>query len=166
MSPFIAYSTIDFPASALHPFIQHTPSCPHPISLVILCYYLSIYLSIYLFIYLSIYLYIYIYIYIYLSTIDRWRSRCRGRFYGPPLTYIHTSIYLSVCLSVCLSIYLSIYLQSFLLDLGRFINFFILYTAGRTPWTGDQSVARPLPTHRTTETQDKRSQTSMPWVGF
>jgi hypothetical protein len=24
----------------------------------------------------------------------------------------------------------------------------VLYTAGRTPWTGDQPVARPLPTHR------------------
>jgi hypothetical protein len=26
----------------------------------------------------------------------------------------------------------------------------ILYTVGRTSWTGDQPVARPLPTHRTT----------------
>jgi hypothetical protein len=38
-------------------------------------------------------------------------------------------------------------------------SFKIVYTVGRTPWTGDQPVARPLPTHRTT-------QTSMPWVGF
>jgi hypothetical protein len=29
--------------------------------------------------------------------------------------------------------------------LFHFIN---LYTVGRTAWTGDQSVARPLPTHR------------------
>jgi hypothetical protein len=36
------------------------------------------------------------------------------------------------------------------------------YTVGRTPWTGDQPVARPLPT----QTQNKRTQTSMPWVGF
>jgi hypothetical protein len=28
---------------------------------------------------------------------------------------------------------------------------------GRTPWTGDQPVARPLPTHRTTRTQNKRT---------
>jgi hypothetical protein len=35
-----------------------------------------------------------------------------------------------------------------LLDLGRFFNFLILYIVGRTPWTGDQPVARPLPTHR------------------
>jgi hypothetical protein len=29
-------------------------------------------------------------------------------------------------------------------------EFLILYTVGRTPWMGDQLVARPLPTHRTT----------------
>jgi hypothetical protein len=34
----------------------------------------------------------------------------------------------------------------------------ILYTIGRTPWAGDQPVVRPLPTHRTTETQNKRTQ--------
>jgi hypothetical protein len=45
-------------------------------------------------------------------------------------------------------------------------SFLILYTVGRTPWRGDQPVARPLPTHRTTQTQDKRTQTSMPRVGF
>jgi hypothetical protein len=31
--------------------------------------------------------------------------------------------------------------------LFQFLN---LYTVGRTPWTGDEPVARPLPTHRTT----------------
>jgi hypothetical protein len=30
--------------------------------------------------------------------------------------------------------------------------FLILYTVGRTPWTGDQPIARPLPTHGTTQT--------------
>jgi hypothetical protein len=35
-------------------------------------------------------------------------------------------------------------------------------TVGRTPWTGDQPVARPLPT----ETQNKRKQTSTPSLGF
>jgi hypothetical protein len=29
-------------------------------------------------------------------------------------------------------------------------------TVDRTPWTGDQPVARPLPTHRTTRPQNKR----------
>jgi hypothetical protein len=45
-------------------------------------------------------------------------------------------------------------------------QFLSLYTVGRTPWTGDQPVARPLPTHRTIQTQNKRTQTSMPRVGF
>jgi hypothetical protein len=37
----------------------------------------------------------------------------------------------------------------------QFRNLF--YTDGRTPWTGDQPVARPLPTYRTTQTQNKRT---------
>jgi hypothetical protein len=44
-------------------------------------------------------------------------------------------------------------------------SFLILYTVGRTPWTGDQPAARSLPIHRTTQTQNKRTQTSMP-LGF
>jgi hypothetical protein len=36
------------------------------------------------------------------------------------------------------------------LDLGGFFSFLMLYTDSKTPWTGDQPVARPLPTHRTT----------------
>jgi hypothetical protein len=56
-------------------------------------------------------------------------------------------------------------LQPFL-DLDRFLSFFIFYTVGRNPWTGDQPVARPLPAHRRAQTQDKYTQTSMPQVGF
>jgi hypothetical protein len=37
-----------------------------------------------------------------------------------------------------------------------FLSFLILYTVSWTPWTGNQSVARPLSTHRTTQTQNKR----------
>jgi hypothetical protein len=55
-------------------------------------------------------------------------------------------------------------LRVLLVDLGRFFRYLILYTVGRTPWTRDQPVARPLPTHRTTPKQNKRTQTSMPWV--
>jgi hypothetical protein len=58
------------------------------------------------------------------------------------------------------------YLSTALVDLGRFFSFLILYTVGRTPWTGDQPVARPLPTHRTIQTQNKRKQTSVPRVVF
>jgi hypothetical protein len=43
-------------------------------------------------------------------------------------------------------------------DLGHPFSFLILYTVGRTHWT--------LPTHRTTQAQNKRTQTSMPRVGF
>jgi hypothetical protein len=45
-------------------------------------------------------------------------------------------------------------------------SFLIFYTVSRTPWTGDQPLARPLPANRTAQTQNKRTQTSMPRVGF
>jgi hypothetical protein len=69
---------------------------------------------------------------------------------------------------VYLSIYLSIYLwlYSHLLDLGKFFSFLIFYTVSRTPWAGEQPVVRPLPAHRTAQTQNKRRQTSMPQVGL
>jgi hypothetical protein len=60
---------------------------------------------------------------------------------------------------------LSVWLYS-PLDFCRFFSLLILYTVGRTPWTGDQPVARPLPAHRTTQTQNKRTQTSMTRVRF
>jgi hypothetical protein len=72
-------------------------------------------------------------------------------FYLAPSGITHLSIYSS---------------KALLLSLGRFFSFLILYTVGRTPWMGDQPVARPKSTHRTTQTQNKCRQTSMPWVGF
>jgi hypothetical protein len=42
----------------------------------------------------------------------------------------------------------------------------MLYTVGRTFWTGDQPVARPLPAHTEQHKQNNRTQTSMPRVGF
>jgi hypothetical protein len=62
------------------------------------------------------------------------------------------------------SIYLWLY--SPLLDLGFCFSFLILYTVSRTPWTEDQPDARPLPAHRTAQTQNKRTETSVPQVGF
>jgi hypothetical protein len=59
-----------------------------------------------------------------------------------------------------------LWLYSSLLCLGHFFSFFIFYTVGRTPWKGGQPVAKLLPAHRTTQTQNKRAQTSTPWVGF
>jgi hypothetical protein len=39
----------------------------------------------------------------------------------------------------------------------------LFYTDGGTPWTSDQAVARPLPTHRTAQIQNKRThKTSVP----
>jgi hypothetical protein len=49
---------------------------------------------------------------------------------------------------------------------GHFFTFVILYTVGRTHWTRHQPTARPLPTHRAAKTQKKRTQTTMPRVGF
>jgi hypothetical protein len=37
------------------------------------------------------------------------------------------------------------------------LQFLNLYTFGRAPWTGDRLVARPLPTHRTTQGQNKEA---------
>jgi hypothetical protein len=53
-----------------------------------------------------------------------------------------------------LSLYLSIYLWLYsLVDFGRFFRFLILYTFSRTPWTGDQPIASPLPTQNNTNTE-------------
>jgi hypothetical protein len=52
--------------------------------------------------------------------------------------------------------------EALLLDLAHFFSFLIFYTAGRTPWMGDQPVTRLLPTHA--QTQNKCTQTSMPQV--
>jgi hypothetical protein len=57
-------------------------------------------------------------------------------------------------------------LYSSFLGLRHFFSFLSLYTVGRAPWTVYQPVTRPLPTHRTTQTQNKHIQTSMPWVGI
>jgi hypothetical protein len=59
------------------------------------------------------------------------------------------------------SLRIYLWLYNHLLDLGRFYSFFNLYTVGRTPWMGDQPVSRSLPTHRTAQTQNKRTQTSI-----
>jgi hypothetical protein len=54
--------------------------------------------------------------------------------------------------------YLSMALQFFVGHWPLF-QFLILYTVGRM---ADQTVARPLPTHGTTQTKNKRTQTFMP----
>jgi hypothetical protein len=65
------------------------------------------------------------------------------------------------------TLFLSIYGSRALVHLGcLFFSFLILYTVCRIPWTGDQPVAKQLPTHRTTQTQNKHKQTSILRVGF
>jgi hypothetical protein len=51
-----------------------------------------------------------------------------------------------------------------LVGLGRFFQFPSLY--GMSTLAGDQPVARPLPAHGTAQTQNKRTETSIPRVGF
>jgi hypothetical protein len=53
-----------------------------------------------------------------------------------------------------------------LVDFGRFFQCHNPYTVGRTPWTGDEAIVRPLPTDRTTHTDNKGTQASMTRVGF
>jgi hypothetical protein len=52
---------------------------------------------------------------------------------------------------------LSIYDSTAFVDLGRFFSF-NLYTVGRTPWMGDQPVAKSLLTHRATQKWKKCTQ--------
>jgi hypothetical protein len=59
-----------------------------------------------------------------------------------------------------------LWLYSPLLGFCRFFSFLIFYTANRTPWTGIRPIARPLHAHRTAQIQNKRTQTSMPQMGF
>jgi hypothetical protein len=65
---------------------------------------------------------------------------------------INQSIYLLICSSTVL-----------LLDLGLFFSFLILYTVGRTPWTGDQPVAKPLPTPGTAKTRNTHRHPCLEW---
>jgi hypothetical protein len=54
-----------------------------------------------------------------------------------------------------------------LLDLGCFFSFLIFYTVGRTPLDGGSAHRKAATyTHRTARTENKRTQTSMPQVGF
>jgi hypothetical protein len=57
-------------------------------------------------------------------------------------------------------------LQPFVGPWPLFFSSVILYIFRRTPPTRDQQVARPLPTYRTTQTQNKSTQLSMPGFRF
>jgi hypothetical protein len=66
--------------------------------------------------------------------------------------------------STMLFIYLRLY--SPLLGLGRFFGFLIFTKSVGLLGRGTSPSARPLPAHRTAQTQNKRTQTSMSWVGL
>jgi hypothetical protein len=63
---------------------------------------------------------------------------------------IPISTYLPTYLPTYVPTYLWLYSPCGHWPLFQFLN---LYTVGRTPWSGDQPDARPLPTHRTTQTE-------------
>jgi hypothetical protein len=71
-------------------------------------------------------------------------------------TNITENVSLSLCLSVCLLLY------NPLRGLGCSFSFLIFYTVSRTPWTGDQLLLA----HKVTQTQNKRTQPSVPREGF
>jgi hypothetical protein len=65
---------------------------------------------------------------------------------------METASYFEALVSFYPSIYLRLYSPCEPWPLFQFLN---LYTVGRTPWEGDQPVTRPLPAHRTAQTQNK-----------
>jgi hypothetical protein len=78
----------------------------------------------------------------------------------------HTYMYIKnkyVCIYMYISISPWFYNPCGPWPLFQFLN---LYAVCRISSTGDQLVARPLPTHRTTQTQNKRTQASIAQVGF
>jgi hypothetical protein len=73
--------------------------------------------------------------------------------------------YLSIYLCIYQSIYLSMSLEPFVWPRPLF-QFLDLLHSRQDYWFGVQPAARPLPTRRTTQTQNKRTQTFMPRLGF
>jgi hypothetical protein len=72
-------------------------------------------------------------------------SKRKGSLYGSFVSAIFIIMIIGTWL---LSIYLWLCNLCGPWPLFQFLN---LYTVGRTPWTVDQPIARPLPTHRTTQ---------------
>jgi hypothetical protein len=80
-----------------------------------------------------------------------------------PHMFISTFILGFTVSTTCVTIYDS---RLLCWTLAAFFQFLILHTFGGIPWTEDQPITRPLSTHKTTQTYDKRTQTSMRWVGI
>jgi hypothetical protein len=93
----------------------------------------------------------------YLRFVKSTRSTTCSLCYHIPLCRIHfwisvaldkTSITTNRLDASQITIYLWVY--SPFVGPWPLFSFLIIYTVGRTPWAGDQPVAMPLPTHRTT----------------
>jgi hypothetical protein len=68
-----------------------------------------------------------------------------------PTRLIHLTL-ITIIMSVNIVLFLSSQWLHSHLDPGRFIKFLVVYTIIRFTWTGIQSVAKRLPTQRTTQT--------------
>jgi hypothetical protein len=77
----------------------------------------------------------------------------RWFFYNPSQFVFHSSTYLPMALQPFVGPWLFVF----------FLNF---YTVDRSFLTGDHPIARSLPAYRTEQKKNKRTQTSMPQVGF
>jgi hypothetical protein len=88
--------------------------------------------------------------------------KCQDRNWSEDTTAPFHSVYNPLLTN---PVYLCLY-SPLLEILAAFSVSWSFYTVGRTPWTGDQPVARPLPAYRTTQTQNKRTQTSIPRMAF
>jgi hypothetical protein len=106
--------------------------------------------------YLSTCLSVYLSIYLSVSLCLPLRPSVRLCMYTSICLFIHPFTHLPTYQPTYLPTYLSVALQSFV-GPWPLCSFLIFYTDDRTPWTEDQSVARPLPTHRATQTQNKRT---------
>jgi hypothetical protein len=95
---------------------------------------------------------------------DDWRIKLASHLYLLPILTmpVKFSIYLSF-LSIHPSIHLGHY--SPFVGLWPLFSFLVFYTVSKTRM-GNQPIARRLPTHRATLTQNKRTQRSVPQMGF
>jgi thiosulfate reductase cytochrome b subunit len=81
-----------------------------------------------------------------------------------PSCFLATRIHVTILCTILLFLLL---LQFW--SIGLISQFLDHFTDGRSPWTGDQLVARQLPKHRTTQTQENahaHTPKSMPRVRF
>jgi hypothetical protein len=101
---------------------------------------------------------------VYLDRQNKGDCACADHFTGNEQTFMPTDTNTAACHSLHMAMRLSVPIaHSWNAVSLQFLNL----TDSRTDsLDGGQPVARPLPTHRTTQTLNKRTQTSIPRVGF